>query len=388
MDRTLIRPLSIQFLAGAATFSASIFIPNYAGHVLGATDFEIGLIFFAFAITAFWASYLFGRLADIKGRRGVLKAGLGLASIATLTQIIAPDPWTLALSRALVGVTFGMFPAALLAYAHETNRPMGRFVSVGALGWGVGSLLAGIVATLPDSEALGVRLVFAMSSTLYALAFFAVLRMPFPRHISLAVPLLPLDVVRRNLPVYASVLIRHTGASMIWVIFPIYLEDALHIPKEMIGILYLTNTFTQFAFMMVLDRFRSDRLVKVGLLGAALTFYSFTVAQDFWQMFPAQILLGFSWASLYVGSLRYVMERSVERATSTGLLGSALNLSQALGPILGGFVAISLGRLGVMYVASGMSLAALAFFLSSSRMMAARGASKVPGSPSGGMGGD
>ncbi len=380
MDRTSARPLAIQFVSGAATFSAFIFLPNYAGHVLGATDFQVGIIYFATAFSAFWASYLFGRLADVRGRRGVLRAGLGLASLASLTQIIAPDPWTLALSRALVGITLGMFPAALLAYAHETRRPIGRFVSLGALGWGVGSLLAGIVATLPDSEALGVRLVFAMSSGLFALAFLVVLRMPFPRHVSLSVPLFPVEVIRRNLPVYAAVLIRHTGANMIWVIFPLYLEDGLQISKSLIGVLYLTNTFTQFAFMAVLDRVRSDRLVAAGLIGATITFYSFTLARDFWQMLPMQMLLGFSWASLYVGSLRYVMERSAERATSTGLLGSALNLSQALGPILGGIVAISLGRLGVMYTASAMALVAFIVFVSTAkRVMAGGWSDPAPG---------
>jgi MFS family permease len=380
MDRASARPLTIQFLAGAATFSSIIFIPNYAGHVLGATDFQVGIIVFSFAMAAFWASYFFGRLADVRGRRGVLKVGLGLASLASLTQIVAPDPWTLAVSRALVGITIGMFPAALLAYAHETRQPLGRFVSMGSLGWGVGSLLAGIVSTLPDSEALGVRLVFALSSVLFALAFLLVLRMPFPKHTSISVPMFPVDVIRRNLSVYASILVRHTGANMIWVIFPLYLEDALYIPKDLIGVLYLTNTLTQFTFMMVMDRFRSDRLVAVGLLAAAMTFFLFTLARNFWEMLPIQVLLGFSWSSLYVGSLRYVMERSVERATSTGILGSAINLSQAIGPLLGGVIAFTYGRVGVMYAASAMALAALLIFLSTTRGVLSPRETPVPGS--------
>jgi MFS family permease len=380
MDRNAIRPLMIQFLSGAATFSAIIFLPNYASHVLGASDFQVGIIVFSFARGAFWASYLFGRLADVRGRKAILRAGLGLASLATLTQIIAPDPWTLALSRALVGVTVGMFPAALLAYAHETHQPLGRFVSLASLGWGVGSLLAGIVSTLPDSEAVGVRLVFALSSVLFALAFLLVLRMPFPEHTSLSVPLFPLDVIRRNLSVYAAMLVRHTGANMIWVIFPIYLEDSLHIPKELIGLLYLTNTLTQVTVMMTIDRFRSDRLVAAGLVAASLTFFSFTLARNFWEMLPIQVLLGFSWSSLYVGSLRHVMERSVERATSTGLLGSAINLSQAMGPLLGGIIAFSYGRVGVMYVASAMALAAFLLFVSTSKGVLARHEVVVPGS--------
>jgi MFS family permease len=96
-----------------------------------------------------------------------------------------------------------------------------------------------------------------------------------------------------------------------------------------------------------------------------ITFISFTLAQNFWHMFPTQIMLGASWATIYVGSLKFIMERNVERGTSTGLLNSVLSISAIIGPILGGVIVGSVLSLGfdlgiayrsTMWVASSMAI--------------------------------
>lgn len=363
MDRTAAKSNTSQFLWGSALFAAMVFIPNYATHVLGADDFQVGLIVFAYAATSFLSSYLFGRLADMRGRRGVLKLGFGLSALTSLLQILPSDPWTLLLSRAMVGVTAGMIPAALLAFAHERRQPMGRFASFGSLGWGVGSFLSGIVVSLPSSEASGMRWTFALSSALFAVGFLFIMAQEFPRHVSIHVPFFPAALIRRNLPVFLATLIRHTGATMIWLIFPVYLEDAIGLSKELIGVIYLANTCTQFFVMRLLDRFRSEALVAAGLALSSITFLSFTLVGSFWEVLPTQIALGVSWACLYVGSLKFVMERNIERATAAGILGSSINLSQAIGPVVGGLIAFHFGRVSVMVVASVMALAALVVFL-------------------------
>lgn len=363
MDRTAAKSNTCQFLWGSALFSALVFIPNYAAHVLGADDFQLGLIVFAYASASFLSSYIFGRLADIRGRRGVLKLGFGLSALTSLLQILPGDPWTLLLSRALVGVTAGMIPAALLAFAYERRQPMGRFASFGSLGWGVGTFLSGVVVSLPASEAAGMRWTFVLSSALFAFGFLFILAMEFPRHVSVSVPFFPAALIRRNLSVFLATLIRHTGATMIWLIFPVYLEDAIGLSKELIGIIYLANTATQFFVMRLLDRFSSERLITAGLVVSSLTFLSFTLVRSFWEVLPTQLALGVSWACMYVGSLKFVMERNIERATAAGILGSSINLSQAIGPIVGGAVAFHFGRVSVMFVASAMALAALVVFL-------------------------
>jgi len=337
-----------------------LFVPNYAGHIIGATDKQIGAIVFVYAISGFFSSIVFGRLADVRGRKIVLLAGFGLGSITSLLQTIPLNPWTFAGSRALVGISAGMIPPALLAVASDKNASLGKFASLGSLGWGIGAILAGIVASIPSSESGGIRTCFVLSSLLFGLGFILSYFSRIKPHEPQRIPLLPLSLMKKNISVLMTLLMRHIGANMIWVIFPIYLQDSLHLTKNQIGVVYLTNTFVQFVAMGLLDPFKGKYLLATGIGLSGVTFYSFTLARNFAEILPTQVLLGISWSCVYVGSLKMIMERNTEKATAAGLLGSVINLSQALGPLLGGYCAFHFGRTSVMLIASALSFADLA----------------------------
>ena len=57
MNRTAFQSMGTQFLFGASLFTSILFIPNYATHILGASDFQVGLIVFAYAASGFVSSY-------------------------------------------------------------------------------------------------------------------------------------------------------------------------------------------------------------------------------------------------------------------------------------------------------------------------------------------
>ena len=166
-------------------------------------------------------------------------------------------------------------------------------------------------------------------------------------------------MIRRNLSIYLTMLIRHTGANMVWVIFPLFLQVDRGFTYLEIGIVLAFNPLVQAAVMPQLDRYRATPLVAVGIILSGLTFFLFTVAADFLQMMLVQIVLGTAWATIYVGSLKFVTERNVERATAAGLLSSVMTLSSILGPLAGGLIANVYGYYGAMYAALGMSLLAL-----------------------------
>lgn len=368
------RDYAIQFLANAGFFAAVLFLPIYAeGSSIGATEAQLGAIVAGGNFAGFLSSFAFGRLADVRGRRSVLLVGLAASSVAVALQVLAADPIVLGVSWFAFGFTFGSFPGALFAYAYESGRPPGRFASLGSLGWGFGTFLAGVVAAAGSSE----KWSFVLAALLLLLAFVIASRLRVERRTSLQVPRLPLAVIRRNWPAYAAILVRHTGANMIWVIFPLFLAQDLGMTKFEIGLLYTTNALTQFFVMLLaVDRFRSTRLVSAGLVLSCLTFVTFTVARNFGQMVPTQIALGVSWSFLYVGALKFVLERGVERATSSGLLNSAISISATAGPLLGGAIAQTYGRTAPMFVAAAMAVIALGTF--STTLRRARAAVPVP----------
>lgn len=350
-------PRHINFLTNAAASAAGLFIPLYAVQY-GASLDEVGFIVAAYNAFIIFASIVFGRAADVRGVRRILRAGLLLSAVACLTQPFAVNPWLLLASRSLLGFCVGMYPAALLAYAKTADSLMGRFSSWGSLGWALGNALAGIAAqTNPQVY----WQVFALASGAWFLAFFFATAAPAEPAGRVHIPLFPRGLLRKNVPVYAMMFIRHTGANMIWGVFPIYLAEVLHLDVLQIGVINAFNPFVQFLVMQRIDRIGSRMLIVVGLVGSFATFVLFLVSRDFWSMLAIQVVLGFAWATLYVGSLKFITETNVETATAGGWFNSVTSLSSIVGPILGGFVAAVSYDL-TFEIAAAMALVALAVY--------------------------
>jgi DHA1 family tetracycline resistance protein-like MFS transporter len=111
--------------------------------------------------------------------------------------------------------------------------------------------------------------------------------------------------------------------------------------------------------MLWIDRYRSSRLIILGLIASALTFFGYAVSPNWQVILGLQILLGFSWANLYLGSIKHLLENNLEQATATGMLSSIIGLSGIAGPLIGGL--LSFFGLRVLIFAS--SLLAFSGFL-------------------------
>ncbi len=343
-----------QFLTHSAISSSMIFIPVLARE-LGASDFEIGIIGGVYGFTMFFSYYVFGRMSDIHGRKMFLLIGLFACAVSFPLQALAFSPLTLCMARSVVGFSLGIYPAALVSHVYESKKRLGRFTGFGSLGLAFGNFIAGIIAVYWE--------IFMLGSLFFFIAFLITLKMDMPKT-RLKVSFFPASIIKKNLSVYLSFFLRHTGAQAIWIIFPLYMVS-LGASKFWVGTLYFINTFTQFLVMQKIDRFKSPSLVITGLILSAFTFLSFTLTPNFYWLIPTQILLGFSWSCLYVGSLKFVMEKNIEKATSSGLLNSTLSLSAIIGPIMGGLLSLCYGYKSTMYFGIVLTIIGLIYFLSS-----------------------
>jgi len=352
------KPEAIQLLSNAGLFGPVILVPVILKEDFGATPDVIGLIAGTFAAFGFISSYIFGRASDIRGKRGILLLGLFLSGLMTIVQAASLVWGGFAFfsgTRIALGFCGGIFPAALLAYAYDAKSKMGKFSAWGAAGWGIGNLTVGLFGTFYEAAYLYCA---AILFTSFAIA----LRLPFTKEVRMEVPFFPAALIKGNAPVFSAMLIRHTGASMIWVTYPLFLAS-IGADARWIGIIYAVNAFGQFFVMNLLDAFDPALLVTVGLGSSAATFFAFTLVGSYWQIIPAQILLATAWGCLYVGSLRYLMDRNKEKATVMGLLSSTMSLSGMLGPVLGGIAATAFGFKGSIAFATAMSLVALTIFM-------------------------
>lgn len=340
----------IQFLANLAPTLILIYIPLIAKSY-NAQPAKIGLVVSTYHSMVFVAGIIFGRLSDIQGRKQFIILGLGLSSIAFLSHLFIRNLSTLFLVRALAGFAVGMFPAALLVYAYENKHTLGRFTSIGSLGWGMGSILAGVIAVY-------YKLYILASITFFATFIIALVTLKRTETV-IKQNLFDFTVLKRNWRIYLAFLMRHAGAFGIWAIYPIYLAQ-LGANRFWIGIIYSINAFGQFLFLPLLDRYQSTKLIVAGLIFSAITFIIFAICQNHWQILPFQVLLALAWSCLYLGTLKYLVEHNPERTTAVGTFNSLMSLSGIIGPIIGGAIG-SFGYRPVMLSAAGLTL--LSFFV-------------------------
>ncbi|MHA2303279.1 MAG: MFS transporter, partial [Candidatus Thorarchaeota archaeon] len=228
------RTETIQAMAGAATLSAFTYIPILARDYLNADELFITLLVGTFAAASFIASYIFGRAGDIYGRRIVIRIGLLTATISFGLLMFVQSLDVLLIVRTLGGFSIGMYPGALAAYAFESDMKMGRFASFGAAGWGIGTLLAGFAA------GYNIYFAFLMSTVFLIVAFVSAMTLPYFERKRIHVPLFPIETLKRNWSVYTAVLIRHSTASAIWTLWPLFLTDLGGDPFS-IGIVQVSN---------------------------------------------------------------------------------------------------------------------------------------------------
>lgn len=386
----------LQLLTYASLAVSSLVMPLFARD-LGADTATIGLIGAGYGLASFLSNAVFGRAGDRLDRRSLLLFGFLAGGAASVVQYFADTPASLLAARFLFGLASGMIPPTLAAYVYDVNRPLGKFTSYNAFGWllasglviGAGYLGAhapsGPFGPLRDAlEAMGpIRSLFLAGAAFCLIAFLVALPLR-PMRLGLDVPLFPVGVIARNLHVYLSVFIRHFGAAAIWVIYPLYILE-LGGDLALVGWVHIVNMVSQILVYRNVERIRhlgtARSLIAAGLILSGLTFWSFTLAENAYQLLPLQVPLGVSFACLWLGSMKEVMERNVERATATGLLNASMNLSNVAGPLAGGLIAAAIGFRATMWFAAAMTALAFALFLLLGRARAAREAVPLSAAP-------
>lgn len=329
---------AVFFLSRTGEMMALLFIP-LLGLELGLSLWEVGIIVASYQLANLISHTLFGWASDKVGRRKPFVVAGCLASSAVFWAHLAMSDFSSMLAiRFGAGLAIGAVFYPLIAYASSSQRfekPVGLLSSMGSLGWLAGDLAAGLIGRYD--------LIFEASAALLLLASALSLfieESPAPRSHRIVKAQ---EVFRRGRWLYTSYFLRHLAAYNIWAVFPIYLS-MLGASKLWIGILYALNMGTQVLAMNIAgflaEGGKEKQLVRAGILLSAAVFTTYWLSQSYLQVAPAQVLLGFAWGFLYVGSLIYLIRRSPEeRATATGILGSTISAAAVSGSFLGGAVA-------------------------------------------------
>ncbi|MCI0497939.1 MAG: MFS transporter [Thermoplasmata archaeon] len=351
-------PYALRFLSSAAMAMTWVFIPIYADD-LGIGALVIGFIVAANALALLISSWVFGRAADMYGRRMFVIIGLFGAVVAFALLSTANSAREMMAYRFACGFFDGMFGSALVAYVAEQKGPLGRFTSFGPAGMAAGFLIAGsiMVNDMPTNT------IFLLSAAVLAMTAIIALGLPRVHEPRLHVPRVPVDIIRRNKHLYLAIFLRHTGASIAWVIFPLY-EQSLGLSRALIAYIWMPNFAMQVIVMNYADRIRNSHWMVIGgLSAAAASFALFIGVKEWYTLIPGMVLIGISWAFLYLGALFELMERNEERATASGLLNSSTSFSGIIGPLMGGAIAAEFGYTANLVAAVIFVMSALILYL-------------------------
>jgi MFS family permease len=146
-------------LTASFTLAVDFSILNVALPRIGAdTGFSLGSlqwIVTSFALCAAGFTLLFGRLADLVGRRRVFLAGIAVLGLASLAGGLAGTPWVLLAARVAQGLaTAAVTPAALSLLTTSfpegqlRDRALGLNGALMAAGFTTGAVLGGVLTDL------------------------------------------------------------------------------------------------------------------------------------------------------------------------------------------------------------------------------------------------
>ena len=361
--------LVLGFVAFVTSFGAHVVavnLPAYAAQV-GAGVAMIGLLIAAYDAAEVVAKPVFGALADRRGMKATMLAGLGLFVLASLAYLWI-DPRFLLLIRFLQGIGAAALSAVSLAlvgvYAVERRgRAYGIYNSIKGAGYVVSPLVGGAIVLRADFS-----MIFVAAAAIGTLAFLLSLLLPKPG-LNTNPRLLDEDggigfssllTVFRQAALWPWYLVTVINMFFVGILF-----GFLPVRVYALGYSSLTNglilTAVSASYLIiqplagtVADRANSAVTVRVGLLlaGACVILIPFVTS---WLLLGIAILAGLGVGAVWTNTDALISQLAqVDKLGATmGIAGTFKEIGDMLGPVLIGVVSQAFG-LTAGFVACGV----------------------------------
>jgi MFS transporter, DHA1 family, multidrug resistance protein len=365
-QRSLWAMVGIQFVMTMAFSMLSpimpLFLPVLGVKAPSAVALWAGILAGTTSFVAAFASPLWGRLADRRGRKLMLLRSSLAIGVFTALMGLAANVWQFFAFRALMGVFAGFSSAAIALVASQVPEDRLGF----ALGWLstgqlvgslVGPLIGGALADLTGSFRVPFYCTSATILVSLGLVWFAVderFTAP-PRGGGGRSMLASLLAVARSpglLPLFFVLLMAQFGVRTVQPVVTLFVKELVGPRPDLAtlsGIAFSVTGLADVCASPFLGK-RSDvlgyrRVLLICLLGAAVTTLPQAFAGSYWLFTAERLAVG-----LFVGGIlptaNALIGRLVpraERGTVYGITASAMFLGNSLGPLSGGAIAAAFG---------------------------------------------
>jgi DHA1 family multidrug resistance protein-like MFS transporter len=391
MNRKVFGILVATILTSAMGISLLVpLLPVYASE-LGATGFELGIVFAGFGISHAIFLPIVGKFSDRFGRKVFLCTSLSCLVPISLSFIWAQSALHLIIIRCLQGIATTMHLPVAQAYmgdltpAGEEGKWMGYFSAILLASFGIGPLLGGLAADL-----LGMNAAFMVMSALNLTSLIAtVIWLPeVPRKTEAIKESVSIVGLRRSDVLKGAFIFRlaigfSTGIMMTFL--PILANQRLGLSMSLVGLLLASRTpigLMQIITGRLADRLNRRVLVVIGgIIG--LTFMAMLPAgNNFWALL---IILCVSAAGITLAvpaATAFVVEEGrtygMGAAMATFMMG--MTIGQGTGPILLGGVVDMLGVEAAFYYGGTIPIIGIALFVWFTRNYSRGSTTRMPAS--------
>jgi len=362
-----------MFVAMLGMGIISPLLPLYA-ESMGASGIWIGLIVSGYAISRIIVMPIVGPLSDRRGRRLFLSIGLILATIVSLTYLLAKTPPQLVIIRLLHGIGSGMIMPIAQAYIGdvspegEEGKWMGYSNAAFFGGFGFGPLLGGIV-----TDQLGMNGAFLMMAGLSLLSFLVVIfflpevsRRKTVRGPRLSYKKMGTSSVVKGLISFRMMFALGRGGAFAFI--PILAASHLNLSPSLIGII-LANRALLASLLGVPGGWLADRFSRraLAVFGSLVTFASLglvPLAANFWQLFGLTFLQGVGSGLAMPSTSAMTVEegRRFGMGSTMSIFFMAMSIGMAIGPIVGGAIVDLADINSVFYFAAVMGFIGISLF--------------------------
>lgn len=359
----------LYFIADGITFPVT---PLYVVGPLGGDDVSVGLAVGAFSLSALLLRPWVGRVADRRGRRGLLIGGAGLFALAMLGHLVAVSLPLLIVMRLLLGAAEAMmFVGALSAVSDlAPDARRGEAMSYFSLSLYAGVAIGPILGELAlgDGRFVAVWLTAAATAGLAALLC---LRVPETRDLAPAAgdstPPVAAGGVRRF--VHPAGLLPGTilltsvwGMGGFFAFVPLH---ALDVGLEGSRFVFLLFAGVVIAFRSlapwVPDRLGAPRAAAVALTFDAIGLALMGLVPNALGLFAGTAVFAFGVAFAFpaLSTMAVRAVPSSERGAVLGTFSAFLDLAFGIGPMTLGPIAQAIGYPGTFLSAAAVALGGL-----------------------------
>ncbi len=357
------------------------FLPIYVAHLGVNSPAAVvtwsGIAYGATFLTAGLLAPVWGRFADIYGRKVILiRASLGMAVSISLMGL-AQDVHQLVLLRLLTGVLGGYASGAVVLVATQTPKARAGW-ALGTLSTGslAGALLGPLIGgVMPDL--IGIRETFFAGGAVIFVAFLATTFLIREEQRA------PAQAKRKASGVWSAIPDKRPVIAMLLTAMMLMFANmsiepiiTVYVQQLSVGSAYVTlfsgivMSISALASILaaprlgrLADRIGAWKVIVLCLSVSAGLLVPQALVQNIWQLIGLRFLMGLALAGLLPAIATQIRHSVPDRVTGTilGFSTSAQYAGQVAGPVVGGFVGGQVGMRAV-FVATAVLMAASAIF--------------------------